>query len=502
MMNRYRKFSLSVAASISILMASLSVPQRLIGQESPSTPVSKVERKNKAPLSRDILRVNLPRPVEAKLKNGLTVLIAEDHRFPAVSVQLQIGAAGALFEPANLAGLASVTAQMLREGTKSRTSKQIAEEADKLGASFGAGAEFGSSVTTFGASGLSDNFDSWFSLALEVLLHPTFPAGELDNLKQRLRVQLRQQRAAPNFLVSERFYRAVYGAHPAAIVSATAASVDSLTPEILANWHRERYVPQNAILGFAGNVRATELIPKLEKWLAGWTPSGLQEALPANAAPSTERKIYLVDRPNSVQTTIALGNIAIDRRSPDYIPMVVMNHLFGGGPAARLFLNLREEKGYTYGVYSDFTAVRYAGPWRAGGNMRTEVTAAAVNEFFNEIRRIREEKVSDAELADTKRAITARFALSLEQPTGVLAFAMVRKTYGFPADYWDTYPAKITAVTADDVQRVARKYLNPDKMQLVAVGDVNKIKSALERYGPIEVYDSSGNLAPISKTVE
>jgi predicted Zn-dependent peptidase len=167
-----------------------------------------------------------------------------------------------------------------------------------------------------------------------------------------------------------------------------------------------------------------------------------------------------------------------------------------------LFLNLREEKGYTYGVYSDFTALRYAGPWRAGGNMRTEVTAAAVDEFFYEIRRIRDERVPDTELADTKRAITARFALSLEQPTGVLAFAMVRKLYGFPPDYWDNYPAKVMAVTAADVQRVARKYLDPETMQLVAVGDAGKIKPALEKYGPVEVYDSSGNLVPISKTPE
>jgi zinc protease len=500
-MNHSHKPSRLFAAAITLAAGFLFLTLPIRAQDSsPSTPTSKVERKNQAPVSSEVLRVKLPKPVEAKLKNGLTVLIAEDHRFPAISVQLQISAAGALYEPENVAGLASVTAQMLREGTKTRDSKQIAEEADKLGASFGASAEFGSSVTTFGASGLSDNFDSWFPLALEVLLHPSFPARELDNLKQRLGAQLRQQRAAPGFLVSERFNRALFGHHPAAIVSATKESLESLTPAVLAKWHREHYVPQNAILGFAGNVRAGELIPKLEKWLADWEATSLKETLPANPIPTTERKVYLVDRPNSVQTTVALGNIAIDRRSPDYVPLVVMNHVLGGGAAARLFLNLREEKGYTYGVYSDLTALRYPGPWRAGGSMRTEVTALAVAEFFNEIRRIRDETVSDNELADAKRAITARFALSLEQPTGVLAFAMVQKTYGFPADYWDNYPGQIMAVTAEDLQRVARTYLNPDTMQLVAVGDADKIKPALEKYGPIQVYDSSGKLAPISKT--
>jgi predicted Zn-dependent peptidase len=157
-----------------------------------------------------------------------------------------------------------------------------------------------------------------------------------------------------------------------------------------------------------------------------------------------------------------------------------------------LFLNLREEKGYTYGVYSDFSARQYPGPWRAGGNMRTEVTEGALVEFFKEVRRMRDERVTVAELDASTRAIVASFALSLEQPTRVLGFAITRKEYGFAADYWDRYPAKIMAVTADDVQRVARKYLNPDALQLVVVGDGNKIKGILEQYGKVEVFDSNG----------
>jgi predicted Zn-dependent peptidase len=172
--------------------------------------------------------------------------------------------------------------------------------------------------------------------------------------------------------------------------------------------------------------------------------------------------------------------------------MIVMNDVIGGGASARLFLNLREEKGYTYGVYSDFSALRYPGPWRAGGNMRTDVTDGALVEFFNEIRRIRDESVPSKELEESKRSIVAGFALSLEQPSRVLNFAITRKLYGLPADYWDTYSSKIAAVTADDVQRVARKYLNPDALQLVAVGDATKIKTILEKYGAVDVYDTTG----------
>ena len=442
-----------------------------------------------------MLRVKIPKPTETKLKNGLTVLILEDHRSPSVTVQLNIGGAGGLFEPAALAGLAGTAAQMLREGTRSRTSIQIAEEVDRLGATLGAGSSFGSPDAVLSASGLSDNFEAWFGLAVEILLNPSFPVDELEKLKQRQRAQLRQQRAAADFLVAERFNRAVYGEHPAATVSATPESIDSITRDALVEWHRERYRPQHAILGIAGDVSASRLVPKLEKWLADWQKNQAIEVWPRAPVATAAGRIFLVDRPGSVQTTVTLGNIAIDRRSPDYLAMTVMNHVIGGGVTGRLFLNLREEKGYTYGVYSNFSALRYPGPWQAGGNMRTEVTAGALAEFFNEIRRIREEKVPAAELAASKRAIAARFALSLEQPAAILGLAIARKQYDLSADYWDTYPARIMAVSADEVQRVARKYLDPETMQLVAVGDAGRIKTALEKYGPVEVYDSEGRLA-------
>jgi zinc protease len=474
-------------------------PAFLWAQESASkTAVSKIERKNKAPVSQDILKVTIPKPIKTALPNGLKVLISEDHRFPTIVVQLHIGGAGALFEPGALPGLANVTAHMLREGTQTRTSKQIAEEVERLGATISATSGFGSTDTVLSASGLSENFSDWFSLTLDVLLNPSFPAEELNKLKQRLQAQLQQQRAAPNFLLRERFHRAVFGDHPAAVISATAQSVAALTPDTLMKWYRESYAPQDSILAFAGDVHPSELIAKLEKEFAPWPRHGLKKGLPSNPVAAGARKGYVVDRPGSVQTTIALGNIAIDRRSSDYLPMVVLNYILGGGPAARLFLNLREEKGYTYGVYSDFTALQYPGPWSVGGNMRTEVTADALGEFFYEIRRIREQKVGEAELAAARRAISASFALSLEQPSRVLNFAVTREIYGLPEDYWETYPAQIMLVSADDVQRVARKYLDPEKMQIVAVGDGNKIRAALEKYGPVEVYDNNGHRAPSS----
>ena len=493
-MNLHNKYSSRILGTFlaSLLCAVPAAAQAQQPGQDKTIPLSKVERKNKAPVSKEILHVKLPKPTETTLANGLTVLILEDHRFPTVSVTLNIAGAGALYEPANLPGLASGTAQVLREGTTTRDSKKMAEDVDKLGATLTAIAPFGSAATQINASGLSDNIDEWFPLLVDALENPTFPADELAKLKARIKVQVRQVRSIPQFLVAERFSRAVFGNHPAANIFPTEASIDAITPELMAKWHHERFVPQNSILGIAGDVNTAALLPKLKKWLGGWAKTDLKVELPPDPVPPTAMKIYLVDRPGSVQTDVAIGNIAIGRRDPAYPAMVVMNRVVGGGPAARLFMNLREEKGYTYGVYSTFSALEYPGPWQAGGNMRSEVTEGAMTEFFKEFRRIREEPVPAPELDDSIRSVVASFALSLEQPTTLLNYAITRKIYGFPADYWDTYPAKISAITAADVQRMARKYIDLDNIQVVAVGEAAKIKSVLEKFGPVEVYTIEG----------
>ena len=345
------------------------------------------------------------------------------------------------------------------------------------------------------ASGLSDTFEQWFALAADVLLHPSFPADELAQYQSRAKSALLQQRSQPGFLANQTMSRALYGTYPAAVVSATPESLDSLTPAMLADWHDKHYAPQNTILAISGDVHAETLVPKLRQWLAEWERSKVSVKFPPGPAPATKEKIFLVDRPGSVQTTLLMGNLAIDRTNPDYPALVVLNEVLGAGSASRLFLNLREEKGYTYGVYSNLIARKYAGPWTAGGDLRTEVTDGAMTEFLRELNRIRDEKVPDEELDAARRSVVARFALSLESPQQLIGYAITRKAYNFPADYWDKYPAQIAAIKADDVQRVARKYINPATMQVVAVGDASKIKPVLEKYGPVETADASGKTA-------
>jgi len=489
--HRYRAARVSKRLLLALSAFALSFGQVPQDPGSKAIPLSKVERKNKAPVSDEILRVKIPKPTEITLANGLTILVLEDHRLPLVTARLSILGAGALNDPADVPGLANVTATMLKEGTKTRSSKQIAEQSEELGATIGAQAPWASETATFTASGLSDNASQWIALASDILLNPSFPESELSKLKQRMKVQLQQQRSTAGFLMQERFNRAVYGNHPAAITSPTQQALDKITPAMLAEWHANRYVPENAILGVTGDITPAQ-VTQMFSALPGWKAGSSKAALPTATKPASGRKIFLVDRPGSVQTDVEIGNIAINRMDSDYVPMVVMDRIVGGGASARLFMNLREVHGYTYGAYSMLVARRYAGPWIAQGSMRTDATGGAMTEFMNEINRIRDTPVPEKELEETKRSIVASFALTLERPNELLDYAIALKVYNLPADYWDTYPAKIMAITAEQVQRVARKYIVPDDLQIVAVGDAAKLKPVLDKYGAVQVFDTSG----------
>jgi predicted Zn-dependent peptidase len=193
-----------------------------------------------------------------------------------------------------------------------------------------------------------------------------------------------------------------------------------------------------------------------------------------------------------VQTVFQIGSLSLERTSADYVAMQVMNRILGVGPPSRLFLNIREDKGYTYSVGSNFTSWRYPGLFVAQSPVRTEVTEGTIREFMNEFKRIRDEQVSATELENAKRAIIGNFALQLENPAGRLNNIITQKTYGLPANYWDTYPQKVNAITAADVQRVAQKYVDINHMQIVAVGDASKTRAVLAKFGSVQEYDGDG----------
>ncbi len=481
-------------AIVYLMLVVIVVPSLAHAQDPEAPDASSVVRKNLAPVSDDILQVTLPRAVEATLDNGLRVLVLEDDRSPIVTMQLTISGAGPLHESRELAGMAEMTARMLREGTTTRSNSEIREQVARLGANLNSVSSFGSDVARLSATGLSRNMDEWFELMRDVLLNPTFPESEFERLRQEERAALRQQRTSSGFLANERFAAAIFSDHPAATRSATEASLDAMSTELLAQWHRERYAPQNSILSIAGNIDTAAIVAELNDWLADWEPTDHVVELPPNPESPTVGQILLVDRPDSAQTTIYIGSLALDRRDPDYIPFTVMNAVLGGGPSSRLFLNLREAKGYTYGAYSSFSALKYPGSWRASADVRTEVTDGSMTEFLYELGRMRDELVAGAELDEVKRSIVARFALSLERSTSLLSYSTTREIYGFAPDYWETYPEQVMAVTPQEVQSMALKYLDPETMTIVAVGDASEIRAVMEQYGPVTVFDTAGDI--------
>jgi predicted Zn-dependent peptidase len=450
--------------------------------------------KGRAPVSKQLLRPKLPKAEEATLKNGLRVIVLENHRVPTFSMEMVV-MSGGLSDPADMHGLAGVTAALLREGTAKHTSRELAEQLDTIGATINASSGLAGFTTSVTAAGLVENFDQVLNLFTEVIRTPKFPTDEVERYKSRTLFAQGQARGQANFLAQERLNQAIYGTHPASLVLPPAEGIKKLTPADLVRFHDENYVPNNAMLAIAGDVTLKEILPKLEgafgDWKSGAAPKTVIPAAPAQSA----AKIYLINRPGSVQTVFQIGALGIERTDPDYAAMAVMNRILGGGGSSRLFLNIREDKSYAYSVGSNFNSSKYRGTFVASAPVRTDATEGALREFMSEFNRIRNDKVSPTELENAKRSIVGGFALSLENPAGRLQNIITQKLYNLPANYWDTYPQKIESITVDDVQRVAQKYIDLAHLQIVAVGDATKTRAVLAKFGAVEEYDADGKPA-------
>jgi len=446
--------------------------------------LSGVQLKGKAPVNTQVLTPTLPRPHEATLANGLQIVLIEDHELPTFVLQLVIDR-GSIADPKGKEGLAQATAAQLRQGTRSRSSEQIAEAFDSIGASFGARADLGSIMVT--TAGLIEHLDATLGIFGDVLRNPTFPQSELEPYKQRLISQIHSQRSSSTFVAQEQFAQAIYGDFPAGTLVPPESSIRALTSTDLAAFHANNFAPNISMVLVAGDITMAELKPKLERVLGDWPRKPIEPTKFSDVTPPSKPGVYVIDRPAAVQTSLVMGNLAIKGNDPDRFAISVMNRILGGSPASRLFTNLREDKGYTYGAYSSVSVNRYPGVASASAEVRTEVTEGAMTEFMKEFERIAKQPVSDIELANAKRAIVGGFALSLENPQSFLGNVYQQKLYGFPADYWEQYPKRIAAVTKEDVARVAAKYFDPSRMQIVAVGEAGKIRAAMAKFGEVQV---------------
>lgn len=436
--------------------------------------------------------ISIPSATETTLSNGLSVVVVEDRRLPLITYRLAFPS-GDASDPKSLPGLSDMMAGLLTEGTESRTSREIADEVARLGATLTAGAS--SDYTTVAASALTRFNETILELMADITLNPSFPEHEIDLAKQNTKESLKQQRAQPSFLATEMVSRVMFGEHPYAVVSPTAESIDATTRDSMVQFHRAKFIPNNAVMIVAGDVHADEIVGLIEKLFGGWARgAAATDNFPAPPL-RTARSAYLVDRPGSAQSNIVIANSGVTRTSPDYFPLLLMHTIYGATASSRLFMNLREEKGYTYGAYSNLDARRSAGTLRSSAEVRTPVTGDSLKEFFYELNRIRTEPVSAKEIKDAKSYLTGVFPIRLETLDGLIDQLVQIKMLNLPDDYLVTYRDHVQAVTIEDIQEVATKYVRPDEAAIIVVGDGANVLDQIKPFTEdIQTYNTSGKL--------
>ncbi len=442
----------------------------------------------------------LPAVRETRLGNGLTVLFIEDHRSPIVTILVGIPVAieptGDIAELTSQMALADATAELITEGAGSRSSEQVAREVETLGGRLSSSAN--DDYAEVSLSVVAENAERMMDLLGDVLLRPTFPESEVA-LYKRNRIQtLVVQRQDPAFLAGEQFDRIVFGSHPYAISAPTPASIDALDREKIAQFYRSNFKPGGAVAIIVGDFDASRMGMKAREVLAGWKEpqkksTNVRAALDFPRA--TERRVYLVNRPGSEQADFRIGTLAVKRSSADYFPLLVANSILGAGTSSRLFLNIRELKGYAYDVYSSVGALREAGTFFGGAETRTEVTTRAIKEMLAEFDRLGAVKVGRLELQGAKNYLTGLFSLALSTHGGVAERIMQTYMLDLGGDYMEAYRSRIEAVTAEQVQEAARKYILSDRPAIVVVGDASKLARDLRTIGPVQVLDIEGNPA-------
>ena len=453
-------------------------------------------------------RATLPRPGEKhpfkvpavkrfRLRNGLPVILAESHKLPLVGVDLVVKT-GNSANAKDKAGLASLVANMLDEGTKKRTATQIADEVAQLGATLSALASWDASAVSL--STMAENLDRSLAVWADVLLNPAFAEDELARVVDNLVSMLAQRKDYPSVVAGQVFSRSLWGdSHPFGWPdTGTETSLHKLTRADLKRFYDTFYAPNNAVLVVSGDITEKELHAKIEPLLATWKAKKLGAIKLPRVLAADKPRIVLVDKPGAPQSSIRIGLPAIERKNPDFYRALVTNNILGG-VFKRLTMNLRETKGWTYGVSSQFDARRAPGPWTVGGEFVASHTAESIEEIGKEIEKLRSDDVTDKELADTKGeiigAFPARFATAAQLASQMAALAVL----DLPATEFDGFMAKIAAVTKEDVKRMAQKYMRPDNLLIVVVGDRASNEAALRKLAEVERRDLDGNLVEPGK---
>ena len=456
-----------------------------VAQNSANTPTSTAAKQkqepdtSKLPKSGPDPKLVLPRIEKNKLSNGLEVWLVHHNELPIVSMNLVVKTGGTADSKA---GVANMTANLLDDGTTTRSVTDISKQIQSIGAQLNTGSDWDSSNVALLT--LTKNLDKALDIFSDVVSNPTFPEAEFEVQRRRAAVAFLQRKNNANAIANVAYNSLLYGKdHPyGKSLAGDEDSLKSLTRDDLQKFYDSYYRPNNSVLIVAGEADTKMLMPKLEKAFANWK-AGSVTATAAPPAPRFEQPgIYIVDRPGAAQSVVTIGQIGVERSNPDYFSLLVMNSILGGQFTSRVNLNLREDKGYTYGARSGWSFRRGSGPFSASADVQTAVTKEAVEEFMKELNGIRGSiPVTQKELDYNKQSIIRRYPGAFETVGQISSQLSNLVVFGLPDGYFNEYISKVNAVTVADVNRVANKYLDPSKMAILIVGDRKVIEPKLKQ---------------------
>ncbi len=438
--------------------------------------------------------LHVPAWTKAALANGAELIVSERHDLPLVSFTITFMGGADQFEPHGKDGLAGLTASMMSEGTKTRDGEALSNALQLLGTnvSVNIGGESGS----MGFLSTTGKFAPTLDILADMLVNSTFPAPALDRLRAQRLVALTQAKAQPGSIANRVFPRVLYGdVHPYGTFT-TEESYKSITRDDVVAFHHAYFEPGHALVTVVGDVSAAAVKATLDKAFSAWPKGGAMPSFDYPAVPAPRpTTIFLVDKPGAAQSTFAIGNPGPTRSTPDYYALQVMNTILGGMFQSRLNANIREEKGYSYGVSSSFAYGKGHGPFRAGGDIVSAKSDAALVEFMKELKGIAGTRpVSDDEVKTAKDSLIQRLPGAFASVQGINGAITSLWTQRLPDDYYQQYTQKIAAITKADVLRVAKQYVDLDHLAIVIVGDKASIEGPLKatNIAPIVLLDIDG----------
>lgn len=446
--------------------------------------------RSKAPKAGPAPEIQMGDYTTIEMKNGLKVIVVPNRKLPTLSISLVVDWDPILEK--DKAGMLQMAGSMLRRGTKTRSKTDIDAAVDLIGASLF------TSASQIQGSSLSKHGEALFAIMADIAKHADFKESELEKVRTEAISNIKSGMDSPDQIMDNVRSAVLYGSdHPYGEIS-TEASVAKVTSQDLKKFHRENFLPNISYLAMVGDITTDQAKAWAEKHLGDWQRGNVIERNYAKADMPAKRQVAIVDKAGAVQTVLHLANVMdLKPAAPDAIKARVTNILLGG-PQFRLYANLREDKGYTYGAYARFDSDKVLGEFRAYATVRNEVTKDAMKEFLFELNRIRNEAVTAQELEVAKNFTAGDFARRMENSNTIARYVINMDRYDLPPDYYANYLKEVASTTPADVKAIANKYIHPERLTVFAVGKADELEEALAEFGEITRYDAYGQ--PIDET--